>query len=136
MFRLVKILNGRINETEPVKLKTKSGVAYEYGTALGLSAGTLINCTATTKPLYICGEDAKADEKAEITVYPIDPNQIFEAPISVAPTSSVVVGAKLTLALTDSKATGVTATTTDGVAEVFDVAGATAANDKILVRIV
>lgn len=135
MFRLVKILNGRINETEPVKLKTKSGVAYEYGTALGLSAGTLINCTEKTKPLYICGEDAKADEKAEITVYPIDPNQIFEVPVSAAPTS-LVVGAKVTLALTDGKATGVTATTTDGVAEVFDVAGATAANDKILVRIV
>ena len=134
MFRLVKILNGRINEAEPVKIKTKSGVAYEYGTALGLDAGVLINCTATTKPLYICGEDAKADEKTEITVYPIDPNQIFEAPISVAPTS-VVVGAKVTLALTDGKATGVTATTTGGVAEVFDVAGATAANDKILVRI-
>lgn len=119
MFRLVKILNGRINQGEPMKVKTTAGVAYEFGTALALNAGALINCTATTMPLYICGEDAKADEKTEICVYPIDANQIFE----VASPGTVAVGSKVTLAITDSKATGITTTTASGVATIFDVFG-------------
>lgn len=135
MFRLVKILNGRTNQAEPVKVKTSAGVAYEYGTALCLNAGALVNCTATAKPLYICGEDAKADERTEITVYPIDPNQIFEVSVSASP-AALAVGSKVTLALTDGRATGVSATTTNGVAEIFDLNSASAANDKILVRIV
>ena len=135
MFRLVKILNGRINQSEPVKIKTSAGVAYEYGTALALNAGTLVNCTATTKPLFICGEDAKADEKTELCVYPIDANQIFEVAINASP-AALNVGSKVTLAISDGKASGVTATTASGVAEIFDLNSATAANDKILVRIV
>lgn len=135
MFKLAKILNGRINQSEPIKLKTAAGASFEYGTALTLAAGVLVNCAATTKPLYICGEDAKADTKTEITVYPIDANQIFEVSVSASP-SSLHVGDKVTLAVTDGKATGVTATTTGGVAEIFDLCGATKANDKILVRVV
>lgn len=134
MFRLVKILNGRINQSEPVKMKTTAATAYEFGTALSLSAGALVNCAATTKPLYICGEDAKADEKSEITVYAIDQNQIFEVPVSASP-AALTVGAKVTLSLTDGKASGITATTTNGVCEIFDLNGAEKANDLVLVKI-
>ena len=134
MFRLIKILNGRTNQSEPIKLKTTAGVAYEFGSALSLNAGALINCTATTKPLFICGEDAAADEKSELTVYPIDANQIFEVPVSASP-AALTVGASVTLALTDGKATGVTATTASGVAQIFDLNSAAAAGDRILVRI-
>ena len=134
MFRLVKILNGRINQSEPVKMKTKAATAYEFGTALSLSAGALVNCAATTKPLYICGEDAKADEKSEITVYAIDQNQIFEVPVSASP-AALTVGAKVTLSISDGKASGVTATTTNGVCEIFDLNGAEKANDLVLVKI-
>ena len=134
MFRLVKILNGRTNQSEPVKLKTSAGVAYEYGSALALSSGALTNCSATTKPQYICGEDAKADEKSEITVYPIDSNQIFETSVSASPVS-LSVGSKVTLSLDGNSAVGVTATTTSGVAEIFDLCSASAAGDTLLVRI-
>ena len=135
MFRLVKILNGRINESEPIRLKTTAGAAYAFGSALALSAGALINCTATTKPQFICGEDAKADEKSEITVYPIDTNQIFETTVNASP-SALGVGSKVTLAISGGAAVGVTATTTNGVAEIFELGSAEAAGDKLYVRIV
>lgn len=135
MFRLIKILNGRTNQSEPVKLKTTAGTAYGFGAALSLASGALVNCTATTKPLYICGEDAAANEKEEITVYPVDANQIFEVPVSASP-ASLTVGAKVTLNVINSMATGVSATTTNGVAEIFDLNSAVNAGDKILVRIV
>ena len=135
MFRLVKILNGRINQSEPVRLKTTSGVSYEYGTALTLSDGALTNCTSTSKPQYICGEDAKADEKTEIVVYPIDSNQIFETTVSASP-SSLNGGSKVTLSLDGNFAVGVSATTTGGIAEIFDLCAASSAGDKLLVRII
>lgn len=134
MFRLVKILNGRINEAEPVKLPASAGVAYSFGSMLALSSGALVNCTATTKPQFLCGEDVGANEKTEITVYPIDANQIFETKISASP-ASLHVGSKVTLAVNGTAADGVTATTTSGVAEIFDLCGAVAAGDKICVRI-
>ena len=135
MFRLVKILNGRINEGEPVKLPASAGVTYTFGSMLALSSGKLVNCTATTKPQFLCGEDAKADEKSEITVYPIDANQIFETKVSASP-ASLFVGSKVTLAINGTSADGVTATATGGVAEIFDLAGASLAGDKVYVRIV
>ncbi len=135
MFRLVKILNGRINESEPMKLATTASTAYSFGSALSLSAGALVNCAATVKPQFICGEDAKADEKTEITVYPIDANQIFETTVNASP-ASLGVGSKVTLAVSGGAAVGVTATTTGGVAEIFDLNCAAAAGDKVYVRIV
>ncbi len=135
MFRLVKILNGRINESEPMKLPTSAGVEYAFGSMLTLSSGKLTNCTATAKPQFLCGEDAKADEKSEITVYPIDANQIFETKVSASP-ASLFAGSKVTLSINGTSADGVTATTTNGVVEIFDLAGATQAGDKVCVRIV
>lgn len=132
MFKLVKILNGRINQGEPVKLPTTAQESYSYGEALALSAGKVTKCGATSKPDCICCEDysAPASDNRSIYVEPISPEMIFEVPVSASP-SALAVGSKVTL---HSDAQSVTATTANGVATVFDLMEASQANDKILVR--
>ncbi len=131
MFRLVKILNGRTNQAEPVKLATTASESYSVGEALVLSGGALTKCGATEKPTYIAAADytAPAAEQAPLTAYPVSDGMIFECPVGAAPTS-LHIGDKVTLA-TDGQ--GVTATTASGVATVWDLAGAAASGDKILV---
>ena len=132
MFRLVKILNGRINQGEPVRLPSKANEAYKFGEALVLSGGVLTKCGPSAKPDFICGEDytAPASDNRAIIVEPVSADMIFEVPFSAAPTS-VNVGAKVTIG---ADGLTVTATATDGVATVFDKNGATATGDKCLVQ--
>lgn len=130
MFRLVKILNGRINQGEPVRLPSKASKTYTYGEALSLSGGVLV--TATAKPDFICCEDyeAPAADNRDVLVEPVSADMIFEVPFSAAPTS-VKVGDKVKL---NTDGLQITATTTDGVATIYDMAGATATGDKCLVQ--
>ena len=132
MFRLVKILNGRINQGEPVRLPSKANEAYKFGEALVLSGGVLTKCGATAVPTHICGEDysAPASDNRAIIVEPVSADMIFEVPFSAAPTS-VNVGAKVTIG---ADGLTVTATATDGVATIFDKNGAAAIGDKCLVQ--
>ena len=125
MFTLRKIEGGRINVYEPLSYPVGASAVTE-GQALVLSSGKLVK--ATGKPTFIAL--ASGAENAEIAVGRVEPNQIYEVPVTAAPTS-LAVGAKVTVA-TDGL--GVTATTTDGVAEIVDLNGATAANDTIYVR--
>ena len=132
MFRLVKILNGRINQGEPVRLPTTASETYSFGEALVLAAGKLTKCGATAVPTHICGQDyaAPATDNHEIVAIPVSPDMIFEAPFSATPTA-VNVGDKVKL---HTDGLQVTATTTDGIATIFDKAGASAAGDKCLVQ--
>ncbi|MBR4295760.1 MAG: hypothetical protein IKT56_02840 [Clostridia bacterium] len=132
MFRLVKILNGRINQGEPVKLPTTPGESYSFGEALVLNGGKLTKCGATTMPTHICGEDynAPSSNNRPITAEPISADMIFEVPFSAAP-GSVNAGDKVTLG-TDGLQ--ITATTASGVATIFDKCGASATGDKCLVQ--
>ena len=132
MFRLVKILNGRINQGEPVRLPTTAGTSYSYGEALVLNGGKLAKCGPTAVPTHICGEDYTAPESDNraIIAEPVLADMIFEVPFSAAPTS-VNVGDKVTL---HTDGLQVTATTASGVATVFDKNGAAAIGDKCLVQ--
>lgn len=131
MFRLVKILNGRINQGEPVRLPTKAGENYSYGEALVLSGGALTKCGATTKPTHICCEDYNAppSDNRDIVAEPVSADMIFEVEFSEDPTD-VTVGVKVTL----SDGVKITKTTSSGVATIFDMCGATAQGDKCLVQ--
>lgn len=131
MFRLVKILNGRINVGETVRLPSKTSTTYQYGQALALSGGQLVPCGASVMPTHICGEEyvAPSADPKDIVATPVSPDMIFEAPFSAAPTS-VNVGDKVTLA----DGMKVTATKDSGVATIYDKNGATAAGDKCLVQ--
>lgn len=117
-----------MNVHEPEKL-TVGSKALAIGTACVLSDGLLIAATASTKPTYVTL--AAGESGDEIPCGRIESNQVYEVPVSAAPTASLKVGVKVTLDTTGQK---VTATVENGVATIVSVNGATAAGDLILVR--
>lgn len=132
MFKLLKIENARENVPSPVFLDVAANEAVAMGEALVLSSGTLTKCGATTAPAFIAMADlTAAAAKRTIPVARVASNQIYEVPVSAAPTS-LKVGDKVTL---HTDGLQVTATTTSGVVTVENLNGATAAGDKIIVRI-
>lgn len=132
MFKLLKIENARENVPSPVFLDVTASEAVEMGEALVLSGGTLTKCGATVAPTHIAMAALAADAaKRKIPVARVASNQIYEVPVSAAPTS-LKVGDKVTL---HTDGLQVTATTTSGVVTVENLNGATAAGDKIIVRI-
>ena len=128
MFKLVKILNGRINQPEPIRLPAEAAdtdLCFVAGSMLKLANGRLENCGPTDQPMYVCAESVQLAPHAVrlLCVFPITPDMVFEAPVADA--SALVVGELYTLAqsVTDagqSYASGVTATKTNGVARVYD----------------
>ena len=106
MFRLVKILNGRTNQAEPMVLATNAKEAYALGEALCLENGVLTKCESADAPTYIAICDMEAGKADTLPVYPVSQDMIFECPIPAGAT--VRVGDKVTLA---SDGMGVTATT-------------------------
>lgn len=132
MFKLLKIENARENVPSPVFLDVTASEAVEMGEALVISGGTLTKCGATVAPTHIAMAALAADAaKRKIPVARVASNQIYEVPVSAAPTS-LKVGDKVTL---HTDGLQVTATTTSGVVTVENLNGATAAGDKIIVRI-
>lgn len=132
MFKLLKIENARENVPSPVFLDVTASEAVEMGEALVLSGGTLTKCEATVAPTHIAMAALAADAaKRTIPVARVASNQIYEVPVSAAPTS-LKVGDKVTL---HTDGLQVTATTTSGVVTVENLNGATTAGDKIIVRI-
>ena len=129
MFKLIKCMNGRQSVGEPASLPASPGETYVFGEALVLTAGKLTKCGATAKPTHICGVNyvAPATDSEPIPCVEVTPNMVFETTFSVAP-ASLVVGSKVTLS---SDALSVTKTTTDGVATIHNLLGATAAGDAV-----
>lgn len=133
MFRLIKIENARMNVPEPVFHEVKASEAVQLGEALVLTSGKLTKCGATAKPEFIAMADCAADAANRlIPVARVEANQLYEVPVTAAPTS-LVEGNKVTL---HTDGMQVTATTTDGVVTVESLNGAAAAGDTIVVRIV
>lgn len=131
MFKLLKIENARLNVPEPEYLDAKDGEAIEMGETLVLSAGKLTKCSGTTKPTHIAmGVKAAADADRRIPACRLEPNQVYEAPVTASPTA-LVPGVKVTI---HTDGLQLTATTSDGVATVVDTCGAKAIGDKIIVR--
>lgn len=126
MFKLLKIENGRINVPEPEMLTL--GADMSEGTVCVISGGVLTLAGATAKPTHVTLGAGKSGEA--VSCGRITPDHVFEVPISVAPTTSCKIGVKLTTA----NGTQVTATTTDGVATIVSLNGASVAGDKVLVR--
>ena len=132
MFRLMKIENARINVPEPEYLDVTAAEAVSEGEALVLASGKLTKCGATVAPEFIAMASLSADAtKRTIAVCRVEKNQVYEVPVTAAPTS-LNVGDKVTL---NTDGLQVTATTTSGVVTIVDLNGATAAGDKVVVRI-
>ena len=132
MFNLIKIENARMNVPEPEFLDVTDGEAVEEGEALVLSAGKLTKCGVTKKPEFISMAILAADAtERRIAVCRVESNQVYEVPVSAAPTA-LVPGDKVTI---HTDGLQVTATTADGVVTVVNTIGAAVAGDTILVRI-
>ncbi len=132
MFYLLKIENARMNVPEPEFLEAKAGEEITLGEALVLTDGALTRCGATAVPTYIAmGAKSAGDENRTVAVCRVESNQVWEVPVTVAP-SALKIGSKVTL---HTDGLQVTATTASGVVTVVDLNGASAAGDKIIVRI-
>ena len=126
MFELIRIENARLNVPEPVCYET-SEAEISIGQALVLTDGKLAACGAD-KPQFIAMSAKKENDL--VAVCRVESNQLYEVPVSAAPTY-LKVGAKVTL---EADGLQVTATTADGVAEIVNLNGAKAIGDKIVVR--
>lgn len=132
MFKLIKIENARQNVPSPEFHEVTAEEAVTYGEALVLSSGALTKCGATAAPAFIAMKDltaAAADRR--IPVIRVESNQVYEVPVQAEPTG-LNEGDKVTL---HTDGLQVTATTTSGVVTIISKNGATAAGDKMLVRI-
>ena len=132
MFKLLKIENARMNVPEPEFLEAKAGEEIALGEALVLSGGVLTKCSATVAPAFVAmGIKSAGDANRALPVCRVERNQVWEVPITAAPTE-LKVGDKVTV---HTDGLQVTATTTSGVVSVVSLNGASAAGDKIVVRI-
>ena len=132
MFKLLKIENARMNVPEPEYLEVTESEAVEMGEALVLASGKLTKCGATVAPSFIAmGVKSSADPDRKMPVCRVEKNQVYEVPVTASP-ATLKVGDKITL---HTDGLSVTATTTNGVITVVSLSGASAAGDKITVRI-
>ena len=109
----------QIADSQGFEYLPSSAITPEIGKALVLDGGTLKVATGTTKPTYICAchKDSAVKAGDVIPVIRVRDDMIFETTSSVALTS-VSAGSKVTIS-TDGMQ--VTATTTDGVAEIVSI---------------
>ena len=128
MFIPHKTDDGRI---PPIEYLPCGAITPKLGLALIQSGGNLAIASGTTKPTYLCMTERSAAVTAGtiIPVQRVSEDLIYETTSSAAFTS-VKQGAKVTLATDGLR---VTATTTDGVAEVVEIADS-AAGGKVYVR--
>lgn len=113
------------------ELPATAEVDYKLGDALAYgSAGTIVKATGTTKPEFICASSdftAKAGDKVVGQV--INEEMEFLTSLSAAGTS-LKLGNKVTIGTDGDK---VTATTTNGVAEIIEMFG-TSVGDNVIVK--
>lgn len=116
----------------PLEYLPCSAITPKIGMALTLSSGNLAIATGTTRPSYISmvNKDAALTAGDVIPVIRVQDDMIFETEFSAAPTS-LNIGDKVTLHA--SSGLSVTATKTNGVAELVYIDG-TASGSMCRVR--
>ena len=128
MFIPYKTDDGRVPAWEYLPA---SAITPKVGMALTMTSGKLALASGTTKPTYISMVEKEVACTAGdiIPVVRVGADMILETTFSAAATS-VVPGAKVTVATNGLQVTG---TTTDGIAEVVEMDGTTAGS-KVRVR--
>jgi hypothetical protein len=128
MFRIHSTNDGHVPPTEYIPA---GAITPKVGMALYQNAGNLAVASGTNKPTYIsvCEKDAAVTAGEAIPVIRVEEGMIFGVELS-ASGSSLKLGDKVTIATDGLR---VTATTTDGVAEIVGIEG-TAAGDVVRVR--
>lgn len=127
-----KLYQYDVAKVAPIEYLPCGAITPKVGMALTQTSGNLAIATGTTKPTYISMYEASAALTAG-TVIPcirVLPDMVFETSFS-ASASSIKLGDKVTLHA--SSGLQVTATTTNGVAEVVEMDG-TASGSTCRVR--
>lgn len=128
MFRIHSTNDGRV---PPIEYLPAGAITPKVGMALVQSSGNLALASGTTVPTYIsmCERETALTAGDLIPVIRVEDGMIFGTELSAAGTS-LKLGTKVTIATDGLR---VTATTTDGVAEIVAING-TAIGDEVLVR--
>jgi len=129
MFLNIKNDDGHV---APFEVLPCSAITPKRGMAMVLSSGKLAIATGSSKPEFICVEERSAAVTAgdPMTVVRVDHDTVYETTLSAAG-GSLNIGDKVTLHA--SSGLQVTATTTNGVAEIVYMDG-TASGDTVWVR--
>ncbi|MEG2526282.1 MAG: hypothetical protein RSA62_03590 [Oscillospiraceae bacterium] len=107
-----------------------AGLALTVGTALCITGGKLALAVGETSPSYFSAVELAATAAGEsVTVTRVAKKIIYETKLAVANTA-IAIGAKYTI---HSDGNGITATATNGVAEIISFDG-TAAGSTVRVR--
>lgn len=127
-FKIHKIDDNRVCGIEYLPC---AAITPKVGLALYQSGGNLTTATGTTAPTYIsmCEKDSACTAGEIIPVIRVNKDMVFETTFSAAATS-IKIGSKVTI---NTDGAQVTATTTDGVAEVVYMDG-TASGSMCRVR--
>lgn len=136
MFNLKRIVNGRINVSEPIVMA--SGVStkttFDEGTAVAFADGVLTPVSGDATAEYIVAKTTECAAPSDrVPLILVTPDMLFEAPLTAPPTG-MKVGSKYTLG-TDGDSVTATAVTSEHGAYVVDLCGATKTGDTILVRL-
>lgn len=128
MFVQVKTDDGHV---APYEQFPCSAITPKHGMAMKLASGQLAKASGTDKPEFICVEEHSSNVAAGdmVTVVRVDPQTEYETELSAAGTS-LKPGDKVTIATDGLR---VTATTTDGSAEIVYLDG-TATGSMVRVR--
>lgn len=128
MFLIHTLADGRATAVEYLPA---GAITPKVGMALYQNGGNLAVASGTTKPTYICMAERETALTAGevIPVTRILPDVVYETTLSAAGTS-LKLGDKVTIATGGEQ---VTATTTDGVAEIVEIVD-TAVGGKVRVR--
>lgn len=136
MFTLKRIVNGRVNVSEPILMDSgvTSATTFTAGTAVAFVSGKLTVVGGDKTAEYVVYDTttcSAATDKVPLLLVTTD--MLFEAPLSAAPTG-MVIGGKYQLDSEGKKVTA-TAVTTNFGAYLVDKCGATSDGDMILVRL-
>lgn len=113
-------------------LEVTASESFAIGEALKFASGKLTKCSGTTTPEYIAMQAvASAPAGTTIPVIRVQPGTVYETELSAA-FAAIAKGVKVTI---DTAGTGLTATTSSGVAEIVDFDGA-AVGDKVRCRFI
>lgn len=120
MFMLSRMLVG--NTPPIVYMQPTDSESYQVGEALKLASGKVTLCSGAVAPSHVCV--GPIDDNGVVPCVEVQKYMEFETTLGVAPTDSATVGVgdKVTL---HTDGMQVTATKTDGVAEVTGIDGQT-----------
>lgn len=113
----------------PFEYLPAGAITVEVGTALTMTSGKLAKAASTAVPQYFALTNKVCTAGEIIPVQKLEKGVDYETVASVA-IADTLIGSKVTIG---SDAGSVTATTTDGVAQIVSVSG-NAKGDKVVVR--